>query len=595
LVFNALHFYIIDFMKKAGIIIALIFIPILAILPLFNSGYFNMHDVQHPVRLFLLNKGISQGYLYPRWVDDLGFGFGYPLFNFYPPLIYYVAIVFVLLGFSLVCSLKIMLGVGFVLGAFSSYLYARLFFSRRLSLLVATFFTYTFYHAITVYVRGAFAEFFSYSLFPLVAYFLQSLINKPSLGKILGLGLSFALLLLCHPLIAFPSVFFIGAYLLLAWVFAKKKVRVILSQIFGLVLGLGLSAFFWLPSFFEKKDSLVEEILTKELFNYRLHFVQLKQFYYSPWGFGGSTAGTADGISFQIGKYYLLFLALSFLGGAFLLFKKTSNKIKKTLMLVGFNLCLLGFSWFMTLPYSQFIWDKINYLWYLQFPWRFFTFASLYLSIVSVSVFVWWGALVKNRLWHKLGQIFLIAIAFVLVIKYSLLFKPQTTFETTDKKLTNLKQRQWVISKTSFEFVPKGVATKKNELGVTTLAINSEDLPKESYRIIKGKALVKTKLNHFRNKKYLLNVIKPAIFQLNTYHYPGWSAFLNGQQVIISDKNRFKLIRVVLPKGTHNLVFKFQNTYVRSVANVISYVSFGFLLFCKAVIWMKKQQKRFWG
>ena len=40
----------------------------------------------------------------------------------------------------------------------------------------------------------------------------------------------------------------------------------------------------------------------------------------------------------------------------------------------------------MTLPYSQFIWDKISPLWYLQFPWRFLEFAALFSALLAGSL-----------------------------------------------------------------------------------------------------------------------------------------------------------------------------------------------------------------
>lgn len=571
--------------------IALFLIPILAILPLLQSGYFSHHDIQHPVRLFLLKQALGQGYVFPRWVADLGFGYGYPLFNFYPPLIYYVALGFSLFGFSLVNSLKLMLIVGFFLGTFGSYFYSRLFLSRKTSLLVAAFFTYTFYHAITVYVRGAFAEFFSYSLFPFVAYFLHGLITRPSSKKIIGLGISFALLILCHPLIAFPSLIFIGAYFLLALILSNKWFKTWLKMVAGLVLGLGLSAFFWLPSLIEKRFTFVDDILTKELFAYKLHFVEPQQLYYSPWGFGGSTAGAADGISFQIGKYYLLFLLLSCLSFFILWLKRRLDWQKPLIKILVFNFCLLVFSYFMTLSWSQFIWDRVKYLWYLQFPWRFLTFASFYLSLTAALVFELFPKLAQSGLLKRLGNGLLLILTLILVFKYSQLFQPQNIYQTSDSELTNLKQRQWVISRTSFEFVPKGIKTKKNEFGVTTLAIREKDLPKQSFKIISGKAQVTELENRFQNKRYQVKVPEKAVFQLNTYDFPGWQAWLNDWPLQIKSENSLKLIRVALPKGDHNLSFNFQNTLIRNIGNGCSLFSL-IIVFIGITINLKKKQHR---
>src|SRR3989344_4879510 len=95
----------------------LLIITIPSFLRILNNNYFSMHDDQHITRLFLLDQGLKQGYLYPRWVGGLGFGFGYPLFNFYPPLIYYIGELFHILGFSLIWSIKLDFISGFYLGA----------------------------------------------------------------------------------------------------------------------------------------------------------------------------------------------------------------------------------------------------------------------------------------------------------------------------------------------------------------------------------------------------------------------------------------------------------------------------------------------
>ena len=44
----------------------------------------------HLYRLVELDHLIAQGVWFPRWAPDFVFGFGYPLFNFYAPLSYYL-------------------------------------------------------------------------------------------------------------------------------------------------------------------------------------------------------------------------------------------------------------------------------------------------------------------------------------------------------------------------------------------------------------------------------------------------------------------------------------------------------------------------
>ncbi len=211
-------------------IIILIIITALAVVGLLNNQYFTIHDDQHIARLYLLDQAIRQGSMYPRWVGSLGFNFGYPLFNFYPPLIYYVAEFFHLIGFNLLWSLKLMIVTGSFFSSIGIYLLGKRFFDKKTGLLAATLFTFFFYRAITIYIRGSWAEFFAMSILPFVFLGLDDIYRKKSLKSTLLFSLSLGFLILAHPLIAFPTLFFIGLFFIYyffcsknRWLFFKQK------------------------------------------------------------------------------------------------------------------------------------------------------------------------------------------------------------------------------------------------------------------------------------------------------------------------------------------------------------------------------------
>src|SRR3990170_5624014 len=99
----------------AALVIAL---TLPAMIPLFHRGYFSMHDDQQVVRLYELDRALAAGQFPARWVADLGFGFGYPLFIFYPPLVYYVGEIYhLLLGTSFIDSTKLVFMSAFIAAA----------------------------------------------------------------------------------------------------------------------------------------------------------------------------------------------------------------------------------------------------------------------------------------------------------------------------------------------------------------------------------------------------------------------------------------------------------------------------------------------
>ena len=192
--------------------IILLIITIPSFISILNNKYFSMHDDQHIARLYLLITGMSQGSIFPRWVDMLGFGHGYPLYNFYPPLIYYISAFFHLFGFSLIWSVKLMVIGGFILSAVGVYVFVKKLIGRLPAILGATVYVYFLYHSVTVYVRGAMAEFFTLAILPFVFLSLYKLSQKINRQNSIFLAISFALLILTHPLIAFPSLIFIGFF-----------------------------------------------------------------------------------------------------------------------------------------------------------------------------------------------------------------------------------------------------------------------------------------------------------------------------------------------------------------------------------------------
>src|SRR3989304_8667893 len=89
-----------------GLILVLIF-SILTIRPLLSPGFFPMHDDTQVARVFEMAKSLSDGMFPVRWVEDLGYGAGYPVFNFYSALPYYIGGILTVLGISALESTKL--------------------------------------------------------------------------------------------------------------------------------------------------------------------------------------------------------------------------------------------------------------------------------------------------------------------------------------------------------------------------------------------------------------------------------------------------------------------------------------------------------
>lgn len=548
-------------MKKQDIIsLGIIALLILfAMIPLFHTGFFPIHDDEQIGRLFDLNEAIQAGHIPPRIAPNLGFGYGYPFFNFYPPLVYYIAEAFKLIGFSFIDATKIMIGIGFFLTAAFMYALSSKFFGRVAGIVCAVAYTYAPYHAVDLYVRGALPEFWTFVFLPAIFLCLAKLKENTSVTNMVLAGFASAGLILTHNLVAFMSVPFIGVFVLFLAMEEKDKKKFLLSSTLSILLALGLTSYFWLPSYFEKQYTMVD-LLTTELANYNIHFVSIRQFWDSAWGYGGSILGPYDGLTFQIGKVQIIFSLLMFIF-SIKYFKKDKGY---RLPLVFFGLFL--FSMFMAARYSKFVWDSTQPLWYIQFPWRYLLFSAFTGSFLIGGIFL---AAQKPK-----QQIILAIIIIGLVLGINKdYFQPERFLDVGDTYYTDKQKIRFETSKLAAEYVPKGTATRKTDINTTIIDVEKDEIATSSFAVVSGVMQVTEKKDLPQKKEFIVDVLAAGELRINTYNFPGWKVLVDNKEVSYTSDNKLKLITITLADGTHNVQAIFTDTPIRKIANIVSILS----------------------
>ena len=435
------------FLKRYSGIIAVIFLSFWAVRPLFIGGFFPMHDDTQVARVFEMGKTLGSGVFPVRWVPDLGYGYGYPLFNFYAPLAYYLGGAFMLFGFDALLATKIMMVLGIVLAGIFMYLLAREFWGEVGGILSGIFYLYAPYHAVDIYVRGDVAEFWAYAFIPLVTlgFYKRSII----IGSI-----GFAGIILSHNLTALMvTPFLLIAILLNCYIVPKgKKLLTLYHSSLILFLGLAVSVFYWIPALAEMKYTNVLSQIGGGA-DFRDHFVCLPQLWDSLWGFGGSTSTCIDGLSFKIGKLHIL---ASLVGFILTLFVSKIRKSREALIII-FSFLGLLLSIFFMLEVSKSVWEIVPAMDFFQYPWRFLILASFFSSILSGAV-----VLLVSQFKVKPYLTAFLLVFFLLFFNIKL-FVPQTTHQKTAEDYTNEKALKWVASKTSDEFLPPDFKKPKSE------------------------------------------------------------------------------------------------------------------------------------
>lgn len=572
-------------MKRTLLALAVILVVSIALsFPLFAPGFYTIHDDQQFARLQVFDQALKGGQFPVRWVDGLGFGFGYPLFIFYPPLVYIVGEAFHLMGPGTIDSIKLVVFLSIFASGVAMYVFVKDLWGRLPALTAALFYILVPYRALDIYVRGALAESFSFVWLPLI---LWSFFKLNQTGKHIYLILSaifLSLLMLTHNLIFLPFMLFLPFYLLfLIWQSSNPK-QSIIYNLQSIILALGLSAFFWIPALLEKKFTIVDQLLLVNLANYNMHFVYPQQLWNWTWGFGGSTVGTADGISFKIGKLHIL---VSVTAAVLSIFFFITNKAKSKLQTTNYLLPTVFFllfvlATFMTTFYSKFIWDMIPPLGYLQFPWRFLTFTALFSSILA-------GYFIYSLKVPTFKLAAAVVLLILLVVPNVKLFRPQAyRSDLTSEMVTSKEYISWYVSSSSFEYLPKGVELVRNNLGANVVNIQKGQIPQNRIEIINGASQISETINKPHLLVFNADSEKQTTVRVNNFNFPGWTAAIDNQKVEIGDNNPFKLITLNIPSGKHEIKVAFKNTPIRTFANMISLISIIGILFLLTKKWKKK-------
>ena len=546
------------------VVLALLIIP--SFISIVKTGFFPIQDDMQVFRLHQMDKCFLDRQIPCRWIPDAGYQYGYPLYNFYTPFVYYLGEIFHLVGFGFIDSIKILFGLGFILAGISMYLLVKEFFGPLPAIVSSLLYTYAPYRAQEVYVRGSLSEFWICVFFPLVLWSIYKLIKSEKNKYLFWLSFSFGLLFLTHNLLSFvflPIIIFWTVY----WLVMENKLSFWKKLFPGFLLGIGLSAFFLLPLIFERKFVHIDT-LTGGYFDYRQHFVSIKQLFFdNRWGYGSSVLGSIDDLSLSTGIIHwivgLIAVLISFLN------LKKNKKLSMLIILFGF---ISVFVLFLIHEKSSFIWSIVTPLRWMQFPWRFLSISVFLLSFMSAA------AVYFSKKFKYVFAILIIGGIFIFNLNF---FKPIKWLDISDNEKFSGDLWKKELTSSIFDYLPIYAKLPPSEKAPNLPEVLEGEVEIENY----------SKGSNFQTGK--LNVIKDSTIRLPLFDFPGMTVYLNGQKVSHVNDNCdneeycLGLITFNAGKGEYLLKVKLENTPVRLIGNILSIMSVVAVLY----ILIKKDEK----
>jgi hypothetical protein len=513
------------------LIILLLSLP--AVWSLFHPGFFPSDDGEWMVvRLSDFHRSFVSGQIPVRWAARLNYSFGYPVFNFLYPLSLYFGEFFHLLGFSFVWSIKLVFIFSFLFSALVMYLFAREFWGDPGGLISAIFYAYAPYRFLDVYVRGSIGEAVSFIFVPLVFWMIYKLSQRKNWLYVVIGAFGYAGLVMSHNIMAMIFTPILIAYLIFL-TFSRRSFTLLLFYSFTLVLGLGLSAFFWLPAFYDKQFTILDKVTVAYFWE---HFPTLNQLIVPFWGYGPSIPGPNDLASYQIGIAHILVVLLTVV---------VIWKLQALFFLLTFVIFF-----FLMLSFSTPVWGVVPMLWRVQFPWRLLAVTAFASSFLAGGL----NQLIKLK-YRGIFTFLLLLLVIFLNYNYA---KPEyfinrpEEFYTTNEATTTVKD----------EYMPIWVQDKPTERAG------------EKVEIISGEGLINELFFNSKKVSFAVEAESQLEVQINTIYFPGWRAKIDGKETPLHYQNEAGVIRFKVEAGRHRVAVEFGETPVRLLADIISLGSF---------------------
>jgi hypothetical protein len=556
--------------KSLFAIVVVIALSIPMIIPFFMSGFFSFHDDTQVPRVYLMWNSLSDGMFPVRWVTDLGYGYGYPIFNFYAPFPYYVGAIFNFVLQDSLLATKAMFVIALIGSGISMYFLAQKFFGKLPAITAAVVYMYFPYHAVNTYVRGNISELYSYVFIPLffLAWFGLYYAQKKSEYYLYGIviSVSYALIVISHNLSAYMTAFFALLLFIPSVILVKHKKSFLTYLIAGGVLACLLSAFYWIPVITEMKYTDVNSQLGggSNVFD---HFICINQFWNSPWGYTGSVPGCIDGMTFRLGKGNILVGIVSLVIAFYYVFFRKRKEIFIVLSaIVGIFISL-----FMMTEYSTLVWKVIPGIEYLQFPWRFLNYFALFLAFIVGSAVYYSGKLHKYFLYA-----FFTCTVLLTIFINGKLFLPQEIFPRDTSFYTNREYIGYEVTKKSDEYLPAGFLVLDNSSQIPSSIVSQTE--QISVKVTEEKS-------HFFSAEITAeNEVRALI---NISYFPAWRVFINGEEQEV--KKEIRGFSVVIPQGNSQVDIKYIQTTPQKLGNSLSLLG---LVCIVGIIYLKRYERK---
>ena len=543
----------------------------------------------HAYRTYEIIAAWAAGVPYLRWAPDLFYGFGYPVFNYYSPLSYYLGAAYGSLAGGAVAGVKFVLVLSAYVGAMGMYLFVRDRWGGLAGVVSAAAFSFAPYVIyIDPHARGDSPETLAIAVAPLMLWAFARLRRTASPGDVVLAAVTLAALVMAHNLMALVFFGMLVAWLACdvvfgqmffgAWIMGDQastsavRRQVVVALGAAVALGLGLSAFMWLPAVLERGAIQYQNVAQGTFFDFRRYFIDVGELFAPALAFDLAATQMRFNQSVGVAQWVLAGL------GALTVFSARRRRLSVLFFAFG-GLILL----YLMLPASIAVWEALPPMAYLQFPYRFLGPAAVVLGVLAGASLAW-----ADRLPFRWGRPAMAAVAVgaCILAAQPLLFPPLwPDFGPVDANrilATELNGRG-IGTTSANDFLPVGVAAVPGPQASLIDSYAAGDVDKVNRATLPAGTRVVVAEHGPQHDRFTISGADEFLLRLYTFYWPGWTAKIDGVEQPIELSEPEGWINVWVPAGSHEVAVLLEDTPVRWVGWLLAGLALATLV--ALVVW----------
>ncbi len=517
----------------------------------------------HLHRLYAMQLLYRQGVFWPRWVSYFHLGYGYPIFNFYPPLAYHLGAILGLVGIGAPVAFNLIMAGAWIGGSVGTYALARTFLPGSGAILAAMLWTYAPSRLFEVWNQGSLAQTVGAALIPWLLLGLVRAARHPTPRALVGVAVPAAALAMTHlPLTIMTALFAVPLGLLLTLWHARRHPRAWPRRLLGLagagLLAAGLAAIFILPVAGELR--YVQARGQDPVPELRDNFLELRDLLRQP-----TPLDLADAQFLILPTLGLSWAWFALVGMAGLVWRRRYGAA----LLLALGLASLVF---LAQAASLPVWTTVPFLANARFPWRLFRVGAVLIALAGGA-----GLLMLPRRWRTPALVIALPLALIPALPWLIVDKPLDRWD-------NLSARDEIAYE---ETVYHWGTTSYNEFNPVwgaRIAVDPAPEP-EAYQSHPFRLIVHRQdilqqwpdlaVEELDDSTVRVTVADGRPVRFRQYYYPGWTAALDGEPAALYPDDDLGLITVDTPPGEHTITLHYAGTPLQTLAAAISLLSAG--------------------